>query len=91
MGFIEYIRTKRCYKYKTFRVKGIRFIILYFNKELDLMDAINESIKLHNIVHGLWIKKQTDFIDNKGELQEHIGRLNCQNKASKSNVQMEWE
>ncbi|CAB4383859.1 unnamed protein product [Rhizophagus irregularis] len=70
----------------------MRFIILYFNKELDLMNAINESIKLHDIGHGLWIKKQTDFIDDNGELKEFIRRTDYQNMASSSNgASMEWQ
>ncbi|CAB4433772.1 unnamed protein product [Rhizophagus irregularis] len=56
------------------------------------MNAINESIKLHDIGHGLWIKKQNDFIDDKGELQEFIRRTDYQSMASSSNgVSMEWQ
>ncbi|PKY53550.1 hypothetical protein RhiirA4_499236 [Rhizophagus irregularis] len=88
----DFVKTYHGFFGKIIRVKGIRFIILYFNKELDLMNAINESIKLNDIGHGLWIKKQSDFIDDKGELQEFIGGPNYQNKASRSNgVRMEWE
>ncbi|PKY28709.1 hypothetical protein RhiirB3_481815 [Rhizophagus irregularis] len=88
----DFVKTYYGFFGKIIRVKGIRYIILYFNKELDLMNAINESVKLNDIRHGLWIKKQSDFIDDKGELQEFIGGPNYQNKASRSNnVQMEWE
>ncbi|PKY57024.1 hypothetical protein RhiirA4_477781 [Rhizophagus irregularis] len=88
----DFVNTYRAFFGKIIRVKGIRFIILYFNKELDLMNAINESINLHDIGHGLWIKKQNDFIDDKGELHEFIGSSNYQNRASRSSgVRMEWE
>uniref|UniRef100_U9THS8 Uncharacterized protein n=1 Tax=Rhizophagus irregularis (strain DAOM 181602 / DAOM 197198 / MUCL 43194) TaxID=747089 RepID=U9THS8_RHIID len=57
---------------KIIRVKGKRFIILYFNKQSDLMSAINKSIETSDIGRGLWIKKENDYIDDNGELQEDI-------------------
>ncbi|PKC02486.1 hypothetical protein RhiirA5_425173 [Rhizophagus irregularis] len=60
----------------------MRFIILYFNKEIDLMNAINASIENDDLGNGLWIKKQYDYIDDNGDLQECIRRASYQNIAS---------
>ncbi|PKY55699.1 hypothetical protein RhiirA4_475341, partial [Rhizophagus irregularis] len=41
---------------------------------------------------GLWIKKQDDFIDDNGDLQEVKGRSDNWNKASRSSgSRMDWE
>uniref|UniRef100_U9SJ80 Uncharacterized protein n=2 Tax=Rhizophagus irregularis TaxID=588596 RepID=U9SJ80_RHIID len=66
----EYIKTYKAFFGKIIRVKGTRFIILYFIKEMDLMNAINESIKNNDLGQSLWIKKECDYIDENGELQE---------------------
>ncbi|PKY51127.1 hypothetical protein RhiirA4_467977 [Rhizophagus irregularis] len=107
VGFVEYMRTKRCYKYKTVRIKD-KFHwqaskrlendvqhddILVIKDFVKTYHAFfGKIIRLHDIGYGLWMKKQNDFIDDKGELQEFTGRSNYQNKASRSNgFQMEWE
>ena len=77
---------------KIIRVKGMRFIIIYFNKEEDLTKAIDESVKTHDAEFGLWIKKEVDYIDENGELKEHDGRVRNQYKSSKSSsYKEEWE
>ncbi|PKC64266.1 hypothetical protein RhiirA1_462661 [Rhizophagus irregularis] len=53
--------------------------------ELDLMNAINKSIKLHDIGHGLWIKKQNDFIDDKG-----TARIYLTNRLSEYGLKFKW-
>ncbi|EXX54587.1 uncharacterized protein OCT59_020922 [Rhizophagus irregularis] len=66
----EMVKAFHAFFGKIIRVKGKRFIILYFNKQSDLMSAINKSIKIYDIGRGLWIKKENDYIDDNGELQE---------------------
>ncbi|PKK70627.1 hypothetical protein RhiirC2_779443 [Rhizophagus irregularis] len=51
------------------RVNKSRFIILYFNKEMDLMSVITESMRNQDIEKALQLKKQDDFIDESGELK----------------------
>ncbi|PKY50064.1 hypothetical protein RhiirA4_529321 [Rhizophagus irregularis] len=88
----EFVKGYNAFFGKIIRVKGMRFIIVYFNKESQLMSAINESTKKYDIGHGLWIKKQDDFIDDNGDLQEINGRLNNWNKTSRSSgSRMDWE
>ncbi|CAB5365480.1 unnamed protein product [Rhizophagus irregularis] len=60
----------------------MRFLILYFNRETDLMNAVNDLIKTHDLGHGLWIKKMTDYIDETGNLQECIRRTSYQDETS---------
>ncbi|PKY49307.1 hypothetical protein RhiirA4_465238 [Rhizophagus irregularis] len=57
-------------------VKEYRAFLEKYLEESQLMTAINESIKDHDIGHGLWIKKHDDFIDANGDLQEKNGRIN---------------
>ncbi|PKY54372.1 hypothetical protein RhiirA4_473160 [Rhizophagus irregularis] len=89
----DFVKDYNAFFGKIVRVKGMRFIILYFNKESQLMSAINESTKKYEIGHGLWIKKQDDFIDDNGDLQEiNSGRLNNRNKTSRSSgSRIDWE
>ncbi|CAB5392896.1 unnamed protein product [Rhizophagus irregularis] len=46
------------------------------------MNAINASIENDDLGNGLWIKKQYDYIDDNGDLQECIRRASYQNIAS---------
>ncbi|PKY56190.1 hypothetical protein RhiirA4_476286 [Rhizophagus irregularis] len=82
----EYVKTYHAFFGKIIRVNGMRFLILYFNRETDLMKAINDAIELHDIGNGLWIKKPTDFIDNNGnikDLEEEYGNgMEYQNGTS---------
>ncbi|PKK61002.1 hypothetical protein RhiirC2_761210 [Rhizophagus irregularis] len=56
------------------------------------MNAINKSIEINDIGRGLWIKKENDFIDENGDLQELNRRSDYKRDASKSNsFCMEWE
>ncbi|CAB5387711.1 unnamed protein product [Rhizophagus irregularis] len=86
------VKTFHAFFGKIIRVKGMRFIILYFNTETHLMNAINESAKINDISQGLWLKKENDFIDENGELKELTKRSNYKNDASRSNAFcMKWE
>ncbi|PKK67742.1 hypothetical protein RhiirC2_713891 [Rhizophagus irregularis] len=77
---------------KIIRVKGKRFIILYFNTESDLMSAINKSIQASDIGSGLWIKKENDYINENGELQEVDRRYSYKKNASRLNgFHGEWD
>ncbi|UZO27807.1 uncharacterized protein OCT59_019994 [Rhizophagus irregularis] len=77
---------------KIIRVKGKRFIILYFNKQSDLMSAINKSIETSDIGRGLWIKKENDYIDDNGELQEGNRRYFYKSYAPRQyGFRREWE
>ncbi|PKY30011.1 hypothetical protein RhiirB3_446895 [Rhizophagus irregularis] len=77
---------------KIIRVKGKRFIILYFNKQSDLMSAINKSIETSDIGRGLWIKKENDYIDENGELQEGNRRYFYKSYAPRQyGFPREWE
>ncbi|CAB4376256.1 unnamed protein product [Rhizophagus irregularis] len=56
------------------------------------MNAINESIKINDLEQGLWIKKESDYIDENRELQELNRRSDYKRDASRSNsFRMEWE
>ncbi|PKK72196.1 hypothetical protein RhiirC2_777483 [Rhizophagus irregularis] len=88
----DMVKTFHAFFGKIIRVKGMRFIILYFNTESDLMTAINKSIHISDIGSGLLIKKENDYINENGELQEGNRRSNYKNNASRSNgFRMEWE
>ncbi|CAB5312801.1 unnamed protein product [Rhizophagus irregularis] len=79
---------------KIIRVKGKRFIILYFKTELDLMTALNKSIQESEIGSGLLLKKENDYINENGELQEieFDRRSVYQNYDTRSNsFRMEWD
>uniref|UniRef100_U9SFC7 Uncharacterized protein n=1 Tax=Rhizophagus irregularis (strain DAOM 181602 / DAOM 197198 / MUCL 43194) TaxID=747089 RepID=U9SFC7_RHIID len=54
----DMVKTFHAFFGKIIRVKGMRFIILYFNTETHLMNAINESAKINDISQGLWLKKK---------------------------------
>ncbi|PKK60152.1 hypothetical protein RhiirC2_762046 [Rhizophagus irregularis] len=56
------------------------------------MNAINESIKINDLGKGLWIKKESDYIDENGDLQELNRRSDYKRDASRLNsFHMEWE
>ncbi|CAB4414703.1 unnamed protein product [Rhizophagus irregularis] len=54
----DFVKDYHAFFGKIIRVKGMKFIILYFNKESQLMSAIDESTKKYDLGLGLWIKKQ---------------------------------
>ncbi|PKC05756.1 hypothetical protein RhiirA5_420499 [Rhizophagus irregularis] len=142
VGFVEYMRSKKCYKYKTVRVtlrfsneyekiykeggvnvsltrNGRQYFIRMFDSrlsyreikekfhwqavkrlevdapkddEMNLMNAINESIRINDLGQGLWIKKPSDYIDENGELQELNKRSEYERDASRPNsFRREWE
>ncbi|PKB95052.1 hypothetical protein RhiirA5_437465 [Rhizophagus irregularis] len=80
----DYVKIYRAFFEKVIRVNGMRFLILYFHRESDLMIEINTSIEIHDIGCGLWIKKLNDYIDKSGNLQELVKRNDFQNTASSS-------
>ncbi|EXX72227.1 uncharacterized protein OCT59_012401 [Rhizophagus irregularis] len=58
----------------------------------DLMSAINKSIEKFNTESGLWIKKENDYINEKGELQEVDRRYTYKKNVSRSNgFRGEWD
>ncbi|PKK57303.1 hypothetical protein RhiirC2_826223 [Rhizophagus irregularis] len=88
----DFIRKYDAFFGKIIRVNRTRFIILYFIKEEKLMNAINESIKNNDLGKGLWIKKESDYIDENGDLQESNRRSDYIRDASRANsFRMEWE
>uniref|UniRef100_U9TT54 Uncharacterized protein n=1 Tax=Rhizophagus irregularis (strain DAOM 181602 / DAOM 197198 / MUCL 43194) TaxID=747089 RepID=U9TT54_RHIID len=66
----DFVKTYRGFFGKIIRVKGIRFLILYFNKEKELLNAITESMKVYNIGQEFLLKKENDCIDENGDIQE---------------------
>ncbi|CAB5364312.1 unnamed protein product [Rhizophagus irregularis] len=59
---------------------------------MNLMNAINESIRINDLGQGLWIKKPSDYIDENGELQELNKRSEYERDASRPNsFRREWE
>ncbi|PKK63451.1 hypothetical protein RhiirC2_869753 [Rhizophagus irregularis] len=90
----DMVKTFHAFFGKIIRVKGKRFIILYFKTELDLMMALNKSTQESDIGSGLLLKKENDYINGSGELQEieFDRRSVYKNYASRSNsFRMEWE
>ncbi|PKY58995.1 hypothetical protein RhiirA4_481387 [Rhizophagus irregularis] len=81
----DFVKTYRAFYGKIVRVKGKRFIILYFNKEDDLMKAVTDSLKVYDLELALLIKRESDFINDKGELQGRDERSNSERKLSRSN------
>lgn len=66
-------------------------IILYFNKEVDLMSAITKSMRNNEIGKELQLKKQDDYIDEYGNLKDKIRRTHDKNFTSRtSGCSMEW-
>ncbi|PKK65824.1 hypothetical protein RhiirC2_785587 [Rhizophagus irregularis] len=49
------------------------------------MNAINESITLNDLGKGLWIKKESDYIDENGDVQELNRRPDYKRDASRLN------
>ncbi|EXX76799.1 uncharacterized protein OCT59_015515 [Rhizophagus irregularis] len=91
----DMVKTFHVFFGKIIRVKGMRFIILYFNTESDLMTAINKSIQRFDMGSGLLIKKEDDYISESGELREvnrRFAYFTYKNNASRSNgFRMEWK
>uniref|UniRef100_U9UF03 Uncharacterized protein n=1 Tax=Rhizophagus irregularis (strain DAOM 181602 / DAOM 197198 / MUCL 43194) TaxID=747089 RepID=U9UF03_RHIID len=94
--------TKRAAKFKEkFRWQAIKRleddvqnddILVIKDMVTDLMSAINKSIEKFNTESGLWIKKENDYINEKGELQEVDRRYTYKKNVSRSNgFRGEWD
>ena len=88
---IGFTRKYKAFFGKIIRVNGIRFLFLYFNRESDMRNTINESMDKENSRYRLIVKNQNEYIDDKGEIKSVVRQRRYYDDTSRSRRQMERE